>query len=88
MMRAAILSLVLLSAGCTTASQRQISVPVPIECRVQTPVRPGMPTERLVLGVDLDAFVAAAQAEIEIREGYEIELNEALSICTTPVKMQ
>lgn len=83
-MRAAIFVLVLMVAGCAT-SQQQISVPVPVECRVQTPVRPVMPTERLAPGVDLDSFVAATQAEIEIREGYEVELHEALAICTAPI---
>lgn len=43
-----------------------------------------MPMEALAPGVDLDHFVVAAMAEIELREGYEIELLAALSACTSP----
>ncbi|WP_325001199.1 hypothetical protein [Variovorax sp. PMC12] len=44
-----------------------------------------MPTEALAPGVDLDRFAAAAMAEIELREGYELELNAALAHCTAPM---
>jgi hypothetical protein len=44
-----------------------------------------MPTEALAPGVDLDRFAAAAMAEIELREGYELELSAALEICVTPL---
>ena len=70
-----------LLAGCATQVQ-QVKVPVPVECRAVMPTRPAMPTEALAPGVDLDRYVAASQAEIEVREGYEIELRAALSECT------
>ncbi|WP_431113268.1 hypothetical protein [Variovorax paradoxus] len=57
------------------------NIPVPIECHVQTPA---MSTEALASGVNLDRHVAASQAEIERREGYEGELRAALAICTAP----
>ncbi|MFV0676154.1 hypothetical protein [Variovorax sp. tm] len=44
-----------------------------------------MPTEALAPGVDLDRFSAAAMAEIELREGCELELNAALDACTSAV---
>jgi hypothetical protein len=44
-----------------------------------------MPTEGLRLGVDLDLFSASAMAEIELREGYERELEVALAECIHPV---
>lgn len=72
-------------AGCGAIPLQTIKIPVPIECRVQTPARPAMPTEALAPGVDLDRFVAASQAEIELREGYEGELRAALSQCTAPL---
>lgn len=63
-----------------------VSVPVPVECRETAPPRPAMPTETLGPGVALDSFVKSAQAEIEIREGYEGQLLAALTACTAPLK--
>ena len=74
----------LLMSGCGNLTTQQVKVPVPVECRVNEPSRPAMPTEALTPGVALDAFVAASQAEIEIREGYEAELLAALVICMMP----
>lgn len=72
-------------AGCGVAPVQAVKTPIPVECRVQRPARPAMPTEALAPGVDLDRFAAAAMAEIELREGYELELNAALNVCTTAV---
>lgn len=71
-------------AGCGVAPLQPVKTPIAVECRVQRPVRPAMPTEALSLGVDLDRFSTAAMAEIELREGYELELNAALDTCTSP----
>ncbi len=84
-MKGAALVVCLFLAGCAAKPMQQIKTALPVECRVQTPVRPVMPTERLSPGIDLDPFVATAMAEIEIREGYEGELREALAICTAPI---
>ena len=73
-----------LLAGCASPVA-PLRVPVPVECREPEPVRPVMPTEALAPGVALDAFTAAAMAEIERREGYEGELRAALRNCTLPV---
>jgi hypothetical protein len=72
-------------AACGTAPLHTVTVPVPVECRAQTPARPAMPTEALAPGVSLDRFIAASQAEIELREGYEGELRAALEQCTAPL---
>lgn len=63
----------------------QVHVPVPVPCQETEPTRPVMPTEALAVDVTLDAFAAAAIAEIERREGYEAQLRAALAACTTPV---
>lgn len=68
--------------GCVAGPTQRVSVPVPVECRVQMPVRPAMPTDSLEPGVEIDRFVASAAAELEIREGYEVELRAALDACT------
>lgn len=77
-----------LLGGCGLAPLQTIKVPVPVECRVATPSRPAMPTESLAPGVDPDRFVAASQAEIELREGYEGELRAALAECVKPLSKE
>jgi len=72
-------------AGCGVAPVQPVKTPIPIECRVQRPVRPAMPTQALAPGVDPDRFAAATMAEIELREGYELELNAALDACTADI---
>lgn len=59
----------------------EVKVPVPIKCQEPEPDRPAMPTDVLAPGVTLDLFVKAAQAEIEIRDGYEQQLQTALRNC-------
>jgi hypothetical protein len=71
--------------GCGAIPVQPVKIPVPVECRAETPARPAMPTEILGAGVDLDRFTAAATAEIELREGYEGELKAALDACTAVV---
>ncbi|WP_234197153.1 hypothetical protein [Pseudacidovorax sp. NFM-22] len=71
-----------LLAGCVAGAPVRVNVPVPVECRAKEPERPAMPTESLRVGVDVDRWVAAAQAELLLREGYEAELVAALSACT------
>lgn len=77
-----------LLAGCATKTHvevQRVSVPVPVECKEPLPERPVMPTEALGDSATLDAFVQAATAEIERREGYEGELRAGLENCRKPV---
>lgn len=81
-----LLALVLATAGCGTVPQTiTVKVPVPVECRVPVPDRPAMPTDALAPAFTLDMFVAAVAAEIELREGYELQLQVALATCTAPI---
>lgn len=76
-----------LLSGCSSAPAlriERVSVPVPVVCQEPVPERPEMPTEHLPHDVSLDGFVAAAVAEIERREGYELRLRAALEACTEP----
>lgn len=85
MRRTAFLAPLAVALGaCGTMTTHQVSVPVPIECRVQQPQRPAMPTDSLGLGVDVDRWVQAAQAELLLREAYEDELQIALLSCLAP----
>lgn len=78
-MRRAIIAACVLLAGCSAQQVQRVAVPVP--CRVAIPARPIMPTESLPVDASLDAFVQAAAAEIERREGYEQELRAAIGAC-------
>ncbi len=87
-MRAAILMLAALLAGCAGAPRVEtveVRVPVPVECRQPVPTRPVMPTEALRPGVTVDDFARASMAEIERREGYEGQLLVALEACRAPL---
>jgi len=88
-MRAAVLMLAALLAGCASAPRVEtveVRVPVPVECREPVPARPAMPTEALRPGVSVDDFARAAMAEIERREGYEGQLLVALETCRAPIE--
>ena len=60
---------------------QQVKVAVPVPCQEPEPARPVMPTEHLAGDADVDAYVQAAAAEIERREGYEGQLVQALRNC-------
>lgn len=68
-------------SGCASKGTAPLRVAVPVPCAVQIPPRPQMPTEALRADVSLDDFVAAAAAEIERREGYEVQLRAAIEGC-------
>lgn len=75
-------------AGCAAKNHveiQRVSVPVPVECKEPVPARPVMPTEGLASTATLDQFAQAAMAEIERREGYEVELLTALQACRAPI---
>lgn len=75
----------LVMTGCSSAPPvakfDQVKVAIPVACQEPEPDRPVMPTDQLPDGADVDAYVQAAAAEIERREGYEIQLVAALRNC-------
>lgn len=76
-----------LLSACGIPPVKTVKVPIPVECAVEVPARPAMPTEVLAPGVDVDRFIASALAEIELREGYEGELRAALDGCASPLHL-
>jgi len=82
------LALGLVLGGCVALAPapHRVNVPVPVECREQVPNRPVMPTETLSPGVPTFELLRAALAEIDRREGYEIQLRVALQACTAPLE--
>ncbi|MFE1574308.1 hypothetical protein ACFIQG_21295 [Comamonas odontotermitis] len=87
-MRAAILLSAMVLAGCATTPTvelQKVNIAVPVESREPMPERPTMPTEQLAPGADTFELLRAALAEIDRREGYEIQLRAALVNCTRPL---
>lgn len=76
----------LLLAGCGSTQYTRVHVPVPVECREPVPERPAMPTEALAPGAAPWVLLRAALAEIDRREGYELQLRAGLVACTTPLE--
>lgn len=88
----AALAAAVLLAGCGATPParveiQQVKVAVPVPCDEPEPERPNMPTKRLAGDADVDSYVQAAAAEIERREGYEIQLRTALANCKLPLKV-
>lgn len=82
----------LLITGCATnpGATVPVNVAIPVKCATEVPQRPVMPTEVLRLPPpktdseklqQLFARTRAALAEIDFREGYEVELLAALKSC-------
>lgn len=65
---------------------QRVNVAFPVACQERQPERPVMPTEALRPGATVDQFTQAVMAEIERREGYEVQLVAALTICTRPIQ--
>lgn len=63
-----------------------VHVTVPVECREPVPDRPAMPTELFAAKPTVDQLAVARAAEIEIREGYEVQLRHVAETCTKPLK--
>lgn len=83
-------AILLMAAGCAQSPPRveiqRVNVPLPVPCDEPEPARPNMPTEHLAGDVDIDTFARAVIAEIERREGYELQLRTALGNCKQPLK--
>lgn len=82
-------TLMALLTGCAQPPPRvqieRVNVAIPVPCQEPEPQRPSMPTEHLAGDAGVDAYVQAAAAEIDRREGYEIQLVAALHNCKHPL---
>lgn len=85
-MRAAIAALALGVTGCASApplpgQPAEVRVEVPVPCRITPPHRPAFAVDSLPLGSGLWDQMAALRAERKQRQGYEGELESAISTC-------
>ena len=77
----------LLITACGTTEKlvvKEVSVPVPIPCNIIAPKKPPMPLDG-VNPEETDIFVwsKSALGEIELRKGYEHELEAAITSCNS-----
>ena len=73
-----------LGACATTQAPQIVKVAVPVRCEAEIAPEPSLYTAELPnpLGDDqLDLFVAAATADIELLQGYSGQLRAALKSC-------
>ena len=88
LLSAALATMLLSGCAATPAPRTEIqhvSVAIPVACQEPEPARPQMPTDALPDDAGVDAYVQAAAAEIERREGYEAQLLTALHNCKRPL---
>lgn len=81
------LAALIVLTGCSVFTARTTTPePIPVECREKVPARPAMPTEALTVKPTIDQLLKHQDAEIVVREAYEVQLRTALVICTTPIQ--
>lgn len=82
-----ILPVALLLSGCfgtfgNKGTVEKISVPIPVPCNIIAPIKPVMPLDSIEkTETDISIWTKAALAEIELRKGYELELETAITSC-------
>ena len=83
-------ALLSLLVGCATSEPIivhktvEVEVPVEVRCKVEYPKKPAWPLDTIPEGSDIYVVGSAALAEIELRSGYEGELEAALKRCADP----
>ena len=79
--------------GCVTTEKqpepkivsRTVNIAIPIECQEDMPKEPEYKTRELPEGTELFLVTRTALAELDTRDGYELELRTALANCKKPV---
>lgn len=81
----AICAVVVMAAGCATTTPPvqpvEVKVPVAVPCKAPTPQRPLFAVDGLPLGSGIWDQMKALRAERWQRQGYEAELEAAVSAC-------
>lgn len=78
---------ILLLVGCATTKPSiitktvEVKVPVQVPCKVKPVPKPNMPLKSLDPSSNIYDKVKTALAEIEIRKGYETNLEAAIKSC-------
>ena len=83
-MRTIFLALALLLPGCSLLPTRTVNhdVMVTVPCKITLPQKPVMPlTDSAKVEDDIFVKVKKALSEIELRKGYELQLETAAGSC-------
>ena len=76
------LILALSVCGCTCMPKTiEVKVPTPVPCIDTVPEKPNMPLQAADPKEDIFSHSKKAIAEIEVRKGYEKELEAVISAC-------
>ena len=72
-------------SGCSTNpfshKPVEVLVPVQVPCKITPPSKPNFAVNNLGIGEDIFEQVKALLAERKQRQGYELELEEAIKAC-------
>ncbi len=75
----------LLLSGCQSLGQvvtQEVKIPVPVPCKIVSPAKPVMPLQEAeATEGNIFVILQLALAEIELRQGYETELEVAITTC-------
>ena len=75
----------LLLSGCQSLGQvvtQEVKIPVPVPCKIVPPAKPAMPLQEAeATEGNIFVILQLALAEIELRQGYETELEVAITTC-------
>lgn len=88
-MKTTILTILLAStllSGCFATmpgAVTEVLVPVPVPCNINAPSMPSWPFQTASGSDDIFTSVKKMLAEIELRKGYEIEMEAAIKGCNS-----
>jgi hypothetical protein len=81
-----IICIAMLAGGCASnpfVKVVTVDVPVPIPCNIVAPRKPVMPFSDSPFSEDIFVNAKTMVAEIEIRMGYEVQLEAAITACNS-----
>lgn len=75
----------LLIAGCAILAPKieKVEVPIPVPCNIIPPSKPSMPFSEVDLTGNIFTDTKRALAEIQLRIGYEVQLEAAIKACNS-----
>lgn len=82
-MKYTIVFLMLFLVGCSAIPSKpiEVKVPVAVYCNIKEPKKPEFKVQKELIGKDIEYKVRMLLAERKQRQGYELELEEAIKSC-------
>lgn len=66
---------------CSTEKVKEVKIPYPVPCVTEMPAKPAFPMATVTDGDTVYVLAKKAAAEIELRKGYEAQLETTLEAC-------